>query len=193
MVHALVDLLHVPLAGRVLTNRRAAVAAASVAASVVAASVVAASVAAASVAAAASIHIIGIRWSLWSGLGRRVGRFRIDRIQLLEGVDRVATLFEIALLSDQIGRIGGHKTLDVLFLRDRGLEGGSEQKHDRQSALRSIHPIQKAYLRKKGVHGLLRFGQYVKLIKTAQQTSDEALTLHSRELGRGKSPTCLHC
>ena len=133
MVHALVDLLHVPLAGRVLTNRRAAVAAASVAASVVAASV-----------AAASIHIIGIRWSLWSGFGRRVGRFRIDRIQLLEGVDRVATLFEIALLSDQIGRIGGHKTLDVLFLRDIGLEGGSEQKHDRQSALRSIHPIQKA-------------------------------------------------
>ena len=138
MVHALVDLLHVPLAGRVLTNRRAAVA------SVVAA---AASVVAA-VAAAASIRIIGIRWSLWSGLGRRVGRFRIDRIQLLEGVDRVATLFEIVLLSDQIGRIGGHKTLDVLFLRDIGLEGGSEQKHDRQSALRSIHPIQKAYLRK---------------------------------------------
>lgn len=128
MVHALVDLLHVPLAGRVLTNRRAATIVAVVAA----------------VAAAASIRIIGIRWSLWSGLGRRVGRFRIDRIQLLEGVDRVATLFEIALLSDQIGRVGGHKTLDVLFLRDRGLEGGSEQKHDRQSALRSIHPIQKA-------------------------------------------------
>ena len=159
MVHALVDLLHVPLAGRVLTNRRAAVASVAVAsvvaaaasvvvASVVAASVVAAaaSVVAASVVAAvvASIRIIGIRWSLWSGLGRRVGRFRIDRIQLLEGVDRVATLFEIALLSDQIGRIGGHKTLDVLFLRDIGLEGGSEQKHDRQSALRSIHPIQKA-------------------------------------------------
>lgn len=129
MVHALVDLLHVPLAGRVLTNRRAA--------TIVAASVVVAAV-------VASIRIIGIRWSLWSGLGRRVGRFRIDRIQLLEGVDRVATLFEIALLSDQIGRIGGHKTLDVLFLRDIGLEGGSEQKHDRQSALRSIHPIQKA-------------------------------------------------
>ena len=147
MVHALVDLLHIPLAGRVLTNRRAAVASV-VAASVVAAaaSVVAASVVAASVVAAivASIRIIGIRWSLWSGFGRRVGRFRIDRIQLLEGVDRVATLFEIALLSDQIGRIGGHITLDVLFLRDRGLEGGSEQKHDRQSALRSIHPIQKA-------------------------------------------------
>lgn len=148
MVHALVDLLHVPLAGRVLTNRRAAVASVAVAsvvaaaASVVAASVVAASVVAA--AAVASIRIIGIRWSLWSGLGRRVGRFRIDRIQLLEGVDRVATLFEIVLLSDQIGRIGGHKTLDVLFLRDIGLEGGSEQKHDRQSALRSIHPIQKA-------------------------------------------------
>ena len=159
MVHALVDLLHVPLAGRVLTNRRAAVASVAVAsvvaaaasvvvASVVAASVVAAaaSVVAASVVAAvvASIRIIGIRWSLWSGLGRRVGRFRIDRIQLLEGVDRVATLFEIVLLSDQIGRIGGHTTRDVLFLRDRGLEGGSEQKHDRQSALRSIHPIQKA-------------------------------------------------
>lgn len=154
MVHALVDLLHIPLAGRVLTNRRAAVASVAVAsvvaaaASVVAASVVAAaaSVVAASVVAAivASIRIIGIRWSLWSGLGRRVGRFRIDRIQLLEGVDRVATLFEIALLSDQIGRIGGHKMLDVLFLRDIGLEGGSEQKHDRQSALRSIHPIQKA-------------------------------------------------
>lgn len=143
MVHALVDLLHVPLAGRVLTNRRAAtiVAVVAAAASVVAASVVAASVVAAIVA---SIRIIGIRWSLWSGLGRRVGRFRIDWIQLLEGVDRVATLFEIVLLSDQIGRIGGHKTLDVLFLRDIGLEGGSEQKHDRQSALRSIHPIQKA-------------------------------------------------
>ena len=140
MVHALVDLLHVPLAGRVLTNRRAAVASVAVA-SVVAA---AASVVAASVAVVASIRIIGIRWSLWSGLGRRVGRFRIDRIQLLEGVDRVATFFEIVLLSDQIGRIGGHKTLDVLFLRDIGLEGGSEQKHDRQSALRSIHPIQKA-------------------------------------------------
>ena len=134
MVHALVDLLHVPLAGRVLTNRRAA--------TIVAASVVVAA------AVVASIRIIGIRWSLWSGFGRRVGRFRIDRIQLLEGVDRVATLFEIVLLSDQIGRIGGHKTLDVLFLRDIGLEGGSEQKHDRQSALRSIHPIQKAYLRK---------------------------------------------
>lgn len=147
MVHALVDLLHIPLAGRVLTNRRAAVASVAVASVVAAAaSVVAASVVAASVVAAivASIRIIGIRWSLWSGLGRRVGRFRIDRIQLLEGVDRVATLFEIVLLSDQIGRIGGHKTLDVLFLRDIGLEGGSEQKHDRQSALRSIHPIQKA-------------------------------------------------
>ena len=94
MVHALVDLLHVPLAGRVLTNRRAAASVVAAAASVAAASVAAASVAAASVAAsivvavavAASIRIIGIRWSLWSGLGRRVGRFRIDRIQLLKGV-----------------------------------------------------------------------------------------------------------
>ena len=139
MVHALVDLLHVPLAGRVLTNRSTA-ATTNV---VVVISII-------GMISIIGISFIHIRCGLRTGLRRRVRRFLIDWIQLLERIDRVATLLEIALLGDQIGRIRGHKTIDVRYLRDRGLEGGSKQKYDRQSALGSTRPIQRALPSKTG-------------------------------------------